>query len=138
MGHETNIRSVRGLRRLTKSKTQVIFFDNSCVMKMDEKALTQLPQCKEEVESKRPTFRTGPGKHGAVSGGERMFSFKELLEIFNDLERGTGKRASKPTASINPADALGKDVMLQRRHMFDHAYGNFLEQKKHAPTLSKE
>lgn len=119
MGYETNRKSVRGLRRLFRSKTQVIFLDASEAIKSGISTLSR--ECGKEPAEGMPQAERAPDVCKVRSDGERMFSFKKLLETFSSLERKTEPRMTSESPGI---DVIDKDIISRRRLMFDCMGGN--------------
>ncbi|AFM99132.1 hypothetical protein EHEL_100380 [Encephalitozoon hellem ATCC 50504] len=136
MGQETNIRSTRGLRRHTRSKTQVIFFDSAQIIKADREAQSHRHECKIEAD-KEVSFSKNDTKAFSVSSSERMFSFKDLLKTFNSLEGKASQKTSGSRSSISSIESLSRDTMMKRREMFDRAFNDVSEQKRHVYSFSR-
>ncbi|AFN83842.1 hypothetical protein EROM_100250 [Encephalitozoon romaleae SJ-2008] len=138
MGPKTNTRSIKSLRRLTRSRTQVIFFDGTQIMKSDEGMRPHLPGCKDDTEEEVPSSRSIPKTCNILNGEERMFSFKDLLETFNSLEGGMTQKTSRLESNTGPIESLNRDTMMKRKEMFDHPSNDVFKRKGNMDSLSKK
>ncbi|ADM12359.1 uncharacterized protein Eint_100320 [Encephalitozoon intestinalis ATCC 50506] len=130
MGLGINTKSVRGLRRFTRSKTQVIFFDNSRSPKTS-KNTQKHQECREDQPAENI-----PQVSNVLKAEERMFPFEKLLETFTNLEKKKIQKTLRPCDGINPMKTLRKDSFAER--YFDSPSGTFLGKERHISSSSQE
>lgn len=138
MGPKTNTRSIKSLRRLTRSKTQVIFFDSTQITKSDQGMQLHPAGCKGDVDEEVRSSRSIPKTRSILNDEERMFSFKDLLETFNSLEGGMVQKAPRLKSNISPIESLNGDTMMKRREMFDHPFNDVFKRKGNMYSFSKK